>query len=347
MAQHIENAAVDAPRSLSVDEAAAAFASLESENQEEEGGAHHEEPEAEPETDDAEESGDEPDDTDETGDDEAEDDDSEDDEDEPGNPAIDPPASLTAEEKAAFAQLPPEAQQMIAAVENRRTAEVQQGLEKARSAQREAEIAAASQIAEAERLNAERLAQIAQAYEPQPPDDSLIDQDPRAYLAAKARYDAAKAQHDQYMQQVAAMHEQAVKRQEAIEAETIRAQFEQVKSDLPEASDPQKWQDLLSRLTPLALELGYPEELLADATPIDIRAIKRAATWKQKAEKWDALQARKMQKVRAAKAGKTAKPNAAQPIGSGKARAISKAQQRLKQTGSIEDAAAAMAARFR
>lgn len=264
-----------------------------------------------------------------------------DDEDEPET-AIAPPASLTAEEKADWAQLPPEAQQKIVAIETRRTAEVQSGLEKARNAQRDAESAAASRIAEAERLHAEQLMTIAQRNAPQPPDDRLIDADPRAYLAAKARYERDVAQHEAFVQQVQALHQGASQEQERLEAEAMKAMWSEVANDLPEARDPAQWQDLMTKLTPLALELGYPDELLADATPQDIRAIKRAAEWKDKASKWDAMQARKMSGVRAHK-GKTAKPNAAQPIGSGKARAHAQATQRLKQTGSIEDAAAALA----
>ena len=268
-----------------------------------------------------------------------------DDEDEPDEPAIDPPASLTAEEKAKWAQLPPEAQQAIVAIESRRTAEVQQGLEKARNAQREAESTAASRIAEAERLHAEQLMAIAQRNAPQPPDDRMIDHDPRAYLAAKARYERDVAQHNEFVQQIRSLHEGATKEQERLEAEAIKAEWQRVRDDLPEAGNPEQWQALMGKLTPLALELGYPEELLADATPSDIRAIKRASQWKDKADKWDALQSRKMTAVRSHK-GKSAKPGTAQPIGSGKARATAKATQRLRESGSVDDAAAALAHLF-
>ena len=266
--------------------------------------------------------------------------DDEDAQDEEPETAIPAPASLTAEEKAVWAQLPPEAQQTLTAIEARRTAEVQQGLERARTAQRESESAAAGRIAEAERLHAEQLAEIASAYAPQPPDPRLAQTDPARYIAQKAQYDALAAQHGSFMQQVAAIHQGAVAEQQRIEAEAMQRMWQEVHNELPEAADPAQWQELMAKLTPLALELGYPKELLDEATPADIRAIKRASAWREKAEKYDAMMARKMTAVRS---GKTAKPNAAQPVGSGKARANVKAAQRLKQSGSLDDAAAAIA----
>lgn len=265
---------------------------------------------------------------------------SEDDEDEPEEPAIAPPASLTAEEKANWQQLPPEAQQAIVAIEARRTAEVQTGLEKARNAQREAETAAASRIAEADRLHAEQLAEIGRAYAPQPPDPQLARTNPALWIAQKAEYDALAAQHGQFMQQVESIREAATNEQERLETEALKAMWGEVRNDLPEAAEPAQWQELMVKLSPLAIELGYPEELLSEATPRDIRAIKRAAAWKEKAEKYDSLMSRKMATVRAGK--KSAKPNAAQPQGSGKARATKTAMARLRQTGSDADALAVL-----
>lgn len=327
MAQ-LETAAVDVPSSLSMDEAAAAFADI-----------YDDEPEGDelPEGDDDEElpedEGDEP---------EAEDD-SEDEADEPETPAIAPPASLNAEEKAVWAQLPPEAQQTLAAIETRRTAEVQSGLEKARNAQREATSAAAGRVAEAQRMFAEQQAAIAQHYAPKAPVESQYP-NWESFARAQTAYREQSAQHDQLMQRFTSLHGEATKEQERIEAEALTNMWADVKTDLPEAADKAQWDALMDKIAPVALELGYPQELLAEATPNDIRALKRAAAYKEKADKWDALQGQRMSKVRQGR--QPAKPNAAQPIGSGKARATAKATQRLMQTGSVEDAAAALAGMF-
>lgn len=322
-----QGAAVDAPVTYDDDESAAAALENYLTGEDAEEGEPEEGDETDPEADE----GDEP---------EAEEGDDEDaDEGEP-EPAIAPPASLTAEEKADWAQLPPEAQQKIVAIEARRTTEVQQGLEKARTAQREAESAAAGRVAEAQRLFAEQQATLAQRYAPAKPNPEHYP-DWHTYSQAQARYEAQAAQHDDLMQQLNGLHAEATAEQERLESESLQAQWKAVQNDLPEAADPAQWSELITKLTPLALELGYPEELLADATPTDIRAIKRAAAWRDKAEKYDALMSRQMSKVRS---GKSSKPNAAQPVGSGKARAKTNAMQRLKQTGSDADAMAAFEA---
>lgn len=332
MAQH-EDAAVDAP--YDTDSAAAAITGLLNSNLDiAEDDDEEELPEGElPEDDEAEDEGDEP-------DDEADEDD---DDEEPDAPAIPAPASLNAEEKAAWAQLPPEAQQTLAAIESRRTTEVQNGLNQARNAQRDAESAAASRVADAQRLFAEQQAEIAQRFAPRMPHESNFPSW-ESYSRAKAQYDQQAAQHQDLMQQLGGLHGEATAEQQRIEQESLQHQWTAVKSDLPEAENPEQWNELLTKLTPLALELGYPDELLADATPTDIRAIKRAAAWKEKAEKYDSLMSRKMSKVRAG--SKTARPNAAQPLGSGKARTNAKATQRLQRTGSVEDAAAALIGRL-
>lgn len=329
MAQHLDDAAVDVPVTYDDDESAAAALENYLTGDEAEEGESVEGDETDPEADE----GDEP---------EAEEGDDEDaDEGEPET-AIAPPASLTAEEKAAWAQLPPEAQQTLVAIEARRTAEVQTGLEKARSAQREAESAAAGRVAEAQRLFAEQQATLAQRFAPVKPNPQHYP-DWQTYSQAQARYEAEAAQHNDLMQQLNGLHAEATAEQERLEAQALQAQWKAVQNDLPEAADQAQWSELITKLSPLALELGYPEELLADATPTDIRAIKRAAEWKADADKYKALMSRQMSKVRS---GKSAKPNAAQPVGSGKARASMKATERLRNSGSIDDAAAALALRI-
>lgn len=327
MAQPPE-AAVDAPRSLSMSDAAAAFDDLDAlENEaapEDPDAAQFEDDEPEGELDEGEEPDvDEPEDSDEGG--------------EPETPAIDPPASLTAEEKAAWAQLPPEAQLMLKSVEARRTTETQRGLEKAREAQREAEAAAAERVAEAQRLFAEQQTQLASDYAPIKPDPRQFP-DWQTYSAAQAQYEARAAQHSQRLQQLQGLHDEATREQERLHGEAMRRMVAEVRDEVPEFTNGQ-FQELMDKLTPLALELGYPENLLAEASPVDIRAIKRAAAWKVESDKYKALMARQMTKVRS---GKTAKPNAAQPLGSGKARANDRALSAFRSNPSSMSAAAAV-----
>lgn len=291
-----------------------------------------EEDETDDEIDDADPEGEQP-------EDDAEVDEEDDEEDEPATPAIEPPASLTAEEKEAFAQLPPEAQRAMRDFAIRRDKEVSTGLEKARSAQRLAETSTAQKVAEAETLHADQLMAVARAYAPQPPSEELARHNPGEYLAADARYKAQLAQHNQFVQQVQALKDEAQANYSQAEEAALRMEWQQVAEDLPEARDPAQWQALLSDLTPVALALGYPEDQIPHASPTDIRAIKRVKAWKDGYDKLQALQSRKMEHVRS---GKTAKANPAQPKGSGKAKALSNQRARLRQTGDVSDAAAVL-----
>ena len=290
--------------------------------------------------------GEEPDDEDadpETDADEADDDGEEQDDeqdDEPDTPAIEPPASLTADEKARFAQLPPEAQRMLSEVETRRNQQVQQATTNAANAQREAQAAAANAQMEAARTYADQYRQFVTAYAPQAPDPNLAFTNPQQYVALKAQYDHEFAQHSTLVQQIDAMKAQADQHFAAQQQEWSRQQAAELMK-VPEFADPAKRAVFLESLTNIGIELGFTPEAMSDASASEILALKRAAEWKADSEKLKALQGRKMQRVRDAK---STKPNPSQPVGSGKARVLSEAQARLRQTGSDADAVRAFEA---
>ena len=119
------------------------------------------------------------------------DDDGDDDEDDEPETAIDAPASMTAEEKQAFAQLPKEAQQLTRQFAARRETEIHQGLEKSKSAQQAVRQQAVQSIAEAKQAAAQDFMTLANAYAPQAPDPALAQHNPSQYIAEKAQYDAA------------------------------------------------------------------------------------------------------------------------------------------------------------
>lgn len=305
--------AVDAPVSSEDDALAALENYLDEENDEEE-------------SDDAEE-GDEP---------EAAGEDQDDEADEPET-VIDAPVSLNAEEKAVFAQLPPEAQQAWAASETRRNAQVQEATTKAAHAQRSAEASAAEAHSKAKAVFAEQLAQFASAYAPQAPDPELARHNPVEYIAQKAQYDAHKAQHDQFVQQVAALGDEA---SQEIDQAFIQQRDRELLA-IPEVANAETREGYFGRAFEAAEALGYDRDvLLRDGNATDFKALVAAQGWKDKAAKYDALMARQMQRVRDAK---TAKPGAAQPRGSSTARAAEQSARRLKETGSLQDAAAALA----
>lgn len=305
--------AVDAPVSSEDDALAALENYLDEENDEEE-------------SDDADQ-GEEP---------EAADEDQDDEADEPET-VIDAPVSLNAEEKAVFAQLPPEAQQAWAASETRRNAQVQEATTKAAHAQRSAEASAAEAHSKAKAVFAEQLAHFASAYAPQAPDPELARHNPAEYIAQKAQYDAHKAQHDQFVQQVVALGDEAGEEMDqafiATRARELRA--------IPEVANEATREAFFQRVQDVAQSLGYDEEtLFKNGHAQDFKALHAAHEWREKAAKYDALMAKQMQRVRDAR---TAKPGAAQPRGSSTARAAEQSARRLKETGSLQDAAAALA----
>ena len=220
--------------------------------------------------------------------------------------AIEPPVSLNAEEKAAFSQLPPEAQAAWAASETRRNTQVQEATTKASEAQRTAEARAAAADVQAQAEYAARLEQVGQAFAPQPPNPQHYS-DQVQYLLARDQFNEARAQHDQFMQQVASMKAGSQAQAVAIDNQA-RAQ------DLltvPELADPTTRDDYVKQSLDLVKEIGLdPVAFEQTASAQDFKALKQVAEWKAKAAKFDSANAKSMERVRAAK-GKTLRPGAA------------------------------------
>lgn len=265
-----------------------------------------------------------------------------DEEGEPGEPAIDAPVSLNAEEKKVFAQLPPEAQRAWAESENRRNAQVQEATTKASNAQREAEARAAAADAEAKRVYAAQLEQIGKAFEPNPPDPMLAQHDPARYIAEKAQYDALKAQHDDYMQQVRALGNEA---ETQADAAFVQNRDRELMTH-PKIANPETREAFLAGVFGLAESVGFdPSHIARNATGAEVLAIaaiyERLSAAEEKAAKYDRAISKQMQKVRAAKQ-RNLRPNAAPQAQSRNAQA-GKAWERVKATKSREEKASAFA----
>lgn len=267
----------------------------------------------------------------------SEDEDGEDDE--PAQPAIDAPASLTAEEKAKFAQLPQEAQRYVADLESRRAAQVQQATTKASEAQRQAEASAARADAQAQARYAQQLKAFADHLAPQRPDPMLAQTDPATFIALNAQYDAAKAQHDDFVQQVATLGEQA---HQTI-ADTEIAERDRFLMTLPEVQNEQTRNAFFEKAIGAAKRVGLDVSGLNNATGGEWKALRDVADAFEKADKYDAAMSRQMQRVRDGKKTRTARPNAAQPSSS-EGRGFRDAKQRARETGDVKDAAAALRA---
>lgn len=267
---------------------------------------------------------------------EGEDDEDQDDGGDEPETAIDAPASLNAEEKARFAQLPEEAQRVIADVEARRAEQVQTATTKAAEAQRIAEANAARADAQAKAVYAQQLKVFSDQLAPQRPDAALATTDPSTYIALNAQFDASKAQYDDFVQQVQAL---------AGEAQTQIDQAEVAERDrflmtLPEVQSEDTRNGFFSKAIAAASVLGLDATALNRATGPEWKALRQVSEWKEEADKYRSASARQMQRVRDAKKTKSAKPNAVRE--SGRTRGYSDARQRLKDSGSLDDAAAAI-----
>ena len=261
--------------------------------------------------------------------------------DEPDEPAIEAPVSLTADEKAEFSQLPKEAQDYVTRLEQRRNQDVQKVTTKAAEAQRVAEAKAAEADTEAKRVYAEKLRRVVAQQVPNEPDPSQFS-DINTFRAAQQRYQQTIA-HLQGILGEADKLDNEIAEMTAKEVEAFKAQRERDLMAIPEIANEETRKAYFEKVESAAEKLGYSMQELAET--MDAEDVKRLHSVAQAFEdqaKYKAAMSRQMKRVRAGKS-RNLKPGTAQPTGSGN-RAYDQAKQRLAQTGSVDDAAAAFKA---
>jgi hypothetical protein len=257
---------------------------------------------------------------------------------------IAPPVSWDKDAKEAFAQLPRELQATVAEREAQRDKAIQQATTEAANAKRNALVEANAAFAEHQRQYASHLEQIAAQIAPQRPDPTLAATDPGAYVQALAIFEAQNAQYQQMMQQSAQAKHEAEQRDAITRQEELNRNSQVLAEHFGDTwTDNTQRQALLTDLEKIGAELGYPVELMRDASATDIIALATANDWKAKAEKYDALQKNKMEAVRAAKgAPRVAKPGTSGARGEATNRSREAAWSNVKSSGGRSgDAAAA------
>ena len=195
-----------------------------------------------------------------------------------------------------------------------------------------------AQIAEDRQALAQLLqsAQQGELSPPKEPDSGMFDADPIGYMEAKLKYDE---QVKEYQGKAAKLQEQMQKAQQAQQQamqEQAQVEAQKLMEVVPELREPEKAQAFKERLVKVAQDAyGYtPEEIGMVNNHRDFLVLR------------DAMLYREMQAGKKAVKGKAKKPKA--PIKAGakkvnsKARQIEKQRQKLKQSGSIEDAMALM-----
>ncbi len=232
---------------------------------------------------------------------------------EPDDPAIAAPVSWDNDAKELFEQLPPELQEKVAAREAQRERAIQAATTAAAEARRHAAAEANAVFADQQRLYASHLEQIAAQMAPQRPDPALLAQDPQTFYRLQAQYEGQVAQAEA-MAEAAAIAQAEAQQREAISHHYELAQDHAALAEVlgEDWTDASRRRAMLTDLEEVGAALGYSMELMGQANATDILALKAAAEWKAKADRYDQLQSNRMSAARAPRgAPRVARPGTA------------------------------------
>lgn len=262
---------------------------------------------------------------------------------------IDAPHSWSKEDKELFAKLPTEHQAIIARRETERDNFVKSKAFEASQTRERVASEARDIIVKMHEDHAQKLAVYAQQVLPRAPDERLLySGDPNdviVYQRQMAAYQRGTDQQQQLHQQIEQARAAAQSAQEQSQQAERASDAQRLQEQLPEWFDPSSGPKLRESLQSIGAELGYPTELMAEASSTDIIALKKASEWKSDAEKYRALMSKRMEGVRAAKAiPKMTRPGAAPTRGQAQANNANRREQALESFGQTRsgDAAAAL-----
>ena len=215
---------------------------------------------------------------------------------------------------------------------------IQKGMQETAAAKKEAET-----IYNA--LLQERQA-IAQLYEqarngnapvaPQPPSKELFDTDPIGYMNAKLQFDDAQAEYQQEMQKLELVTQQQSQAQQAAQQAYVRQELDSLRKAIPEMADENAVPKIREKLVKTGADIyGYsPEEISGVMDHRALRVLMDAARYQDIVNGTEkaAERAKPKSRKRTVKAG--SKKQGAKKI------AQKKQRERLKQSGSVDDALA-------
>jgi len=218
---------------------------------------------------------------------------------------IAPPTSWNAEDKADWDALPRKQQEIIARREAERDKHLLSKAREAAQAEQRVKQAAHAELAKIYQNSAAELERYASMFLPQAPDPRLLytgnPQDALTYQQQDVAYKQASAQQQQLQQEAQQRAAEAQRIQEQQALTERQADAARLQEALPDWFDADKGPKLQAELQSIGSTLGYPVELMAEATASDILALKTAAEWKAKADKFDKWMSRKMSAVARAK----------------------------------------------
>lgn len=216
-------------------------------------------------------------------------------------PPIDAPSSWTAEEKAKFAELPRDVQETVTRREAEREKFVQSKAQEAAQSRQAAAREAAQLLAQAERDKSEQLARYAQQLAVSPPDARLFAADPQAYAQQLEAFQHYSAQQQQAQREAQEAAQQAEQYEQLVKEQEAQAFRQHLEAELPEFFDETKGPQIKNELTATAKFLGFSDDEIFGATSGQIVALKRISDLKAKADKYDAVMKRQMERVRQGK----------------------------------------------
>lgn len=216
-------------------------------------------------------------------------------------PPIALPPSWKAEEAEHWNTLPRATQEYLAQREGEREKFVQTKAQEAARAREAARNEALQHIRQVQAQTAEQLERYAQQLTVAPPDARLYAVDPQRYAEQLEQYQHFTAQREQAQREAEQARAVEAQYQQALEAQEREAFHQRLQAEVPELLDPATGPKLKSELEAIGRELGYPDDLIFNANVEDIKALRTAAQWKAKAEKWDRAIKKQMERVRAGK----------------------------------------------
>tara|TARA_R110000737_G_scaffold89917_1_gene122366 strand:- start:229 stop:1188 length:960 start_codon:yes stop_codon:yes gene_type:complete len=184
-----------------------------------------------------------------------------------------------------------------------------------------------------------QVLQSAQAGGMQPPispSRDLFSSDPIGYMDAQLTYADSKAEYDQYQQNVEQLQQQQFQEQDQAHQSYLKEQLGQLQHHIPEFANPEQAAKLRDDIVQVGIDYGFsPEEMAAVSDSRYVRALNDARKYRQLVAK-RAKAAQKGDKARpVVKAGARKAPETATAT-------RNKMQQKLRKSGSIEDALSLM-----
>jgi hypothetical protein len=205
-------------------------------------------------------------------------------------------------------------------------------MQKAAEARKEAEDVYTALMQERQNLaNVINQVQQGSLTPPQEPSRDLFDSDPYGYMEAKIDYEEQMKVYNQNVQVVQQQLQQQSQAEEAARGKYITEEAYRLVEAMPELSDPKKLEGFQARVRKAGEKFGYSKEELAGITSHrDMLVLDAAAKY------MDLQDGKEIVRQKAKKARKPVKAGAKKTVKKGEA--ARKQRDKLRQSGSIEDA---------